>query len=729
MARFGPQQRGDSSRAKVSFEEAGVSGAMDQRSPRIRWFVVFLLAVVWMGAIFARVTYLQLFRYSEYLSKAQRQQQRIRETRPKRGSIYDRNGHELAVSLPVDYCFADHSEVSDASMVAQLLSRILNQSPDDIEAKLADPHPFPVIAHKLTPEIADRIEALNLRGIYVQKEPVRVYPQRFLASQVIGYVDVDENGLGGIESSLDKHIRGKPGRVLMTKNGKRHGVDRVEAASLPGASVTLTLDENIQYIAEKELAAAIADTHSIAGTVVVEDPNSGELLAIANWPTFDANEPSHYPDEDRMNRAVASAYEPGSTFKVITLASAFENGVAKPTDVVDCQMGSIQLAGRVIHDWHPFGLLSVAQILAHSSDVGSIKIALRVGAQNLYQTAHRFGIGQLTGIDLPGENHGLFRRVEDWSANSIGSIAIGQEVSVTPVQVATVISAIANGGVVYRPHVIKEVGAGSTVGLQQTANSDAAPRRAVDANVAATLRQLMEGVVLEGTGKPAQLNGYTDAGKSGTAQKIDPNTGRYSPDKYVTSFVGFAPVNEPALTIVVVLDSPVGAHHGGDVAGPVFRRIAEQALNYMNVPHDVPVAPSIQMAARRADNELSEPDARADAGNDAKTKNGKKSRARTSVADVAEAIGNDPAPSTPSAPTVQIGGEAGVTVPSLSGQSVRDVTEACSKLGLTPVLVGSGIALEQTPEAGAHVVRGSRIVVKFGRPGRIVPAASRGNSE
>jgi cell division protein FtsI (penicillin-binding protein 3) len=699
---------------------------MEQRSPRIRWFVVFLLAVLWMGAIFARVTYLQLFRYSEYLSKAQRQQQRIRETRPKRGSIYDRNGHELAVSLPVDYCFADRSEISDAPMVAQLLSRILNDSSEDIEAKLADPHPFPVIARKLTPEVANRIEALNLRGIYIQKEPVRVYPQRFLASQVIGYVDVDENGLGGIEYALDKQIRGKPGSVLMTKDAKRHRIDRVEAAALPGAGVTLTLDENIQYIAEKELAAAIVDTHSIAGTVVVEDPNSGELLAIANWPTFDSNEPSRYPDEDRMNRAVASAYEPGSTFKVITLSSAFENGVAKPDDVVDCQMGSIQLAGRLIHDWHPFGLLTVARILEMSSDVGSIKIALRVGAQNLYQTAHRFGIGQPTGVDLPGENHGLFRRVEDWSANSIGSIAIGQEVSVTPMQVATFVSVIANGGLIYRPHVIKEIGAGgSNAGFEQAANRDVAAHRAIDPNVAATLRQLMQGVVLEGTGKPAQLNGYTAAGKSGTAQKIDPATGRYSPDKYVTSFVGFAPVNEPALTVVVVLDSPVGAHHGGDVAGPVFRRVAEQVLNYMNVPHDGPEVTSTQMAERRADVQSPEPDARAEA----RSKGGKKSHTGTSEPEVSGIAGQDPAPPSPGAPTVQFGGEAGVTVPSLSGQSVRDVTEECSKLGLTPVLVGNGIALEQTPDAGAQVVRGSRIVIRFGRPGRVVSAASRGNGK
>ena len=695
---------------------------MEQRSPRARWVVIFLLAVVWMGAVFARVTYLQLFRYSEYFSKAQRQQMRIRETRPKRGSIYDRNGHELAVSLPMDYCFADRSEISDSSMVASLLARIVNESPDDIEAKLDDPHPFPVIARKLTPEIAARIESLNLRGVYVSKEPVRVYPQRALASQVIGYVDIDENGLGGIEYALDKQIRGDPGRVLMTKDAKRRGVDRIEAAAIPGASVTLTLDEDVQYIAEKELAAAIDETHSIAGSVVVEDPNSGEVLAIANWPTFDSNTPSQFSDEDRMNRAVASAYEPGSTFKVITLASAFENGDAKPTDVIDCQMGSIQLAGRVIHDWHPFGALTVAQILAHSSDVGSIKVALRVGAPNLYQTARHFGIGQLTGIDLPGENRGLFRRVEDWSANSIGSIAIGQEVSVTPVQVATFVSAIANGGLFYRPHTIKQIGAGPHANLQSASATDNAPHRVVDAGVAATLRQLMEGVVLEGTGTPARLNGYSDAGKSGTAQKIDPATGRYSPDKYVTSFVGFAPVNDPVITVVVVLDSPIGAHHGGEVAGPVFRRIAEQVLAKMNVPHDVPVIPSVQVAGRRADT-LSPAQHHDNADIGAPGARGKKSRRDASSENVAQAIGDEN--SSASAPTVQIGGEEGVIVPTLAGMSVREVTESCSKLGLAPVLVGDGVALEQTPESGARVVRGSRVVVRFGRAGKMVPAAQR----
>jgi cell division protein FtsI (penicillin-binding protein 3) len=380
----------------------------------------------------------------------------------------------------------------------------------------------------------------------------------------------------------------------------------------------------------------------------------------------------------------------------------------------------------VIHDWHPFGVLTVAQILAHSSDVGSIKVALRVGAPNLYQTARRFGIGQLTGVDLPGENHGLFRRVEDWSANSIGSIAIGQEVSVTPVQVANYVSVIANGGSLYRPHVIKQIGAGPNVNLQMaSASGESVPHRVLDENVAATMRQLMEGVILEGTGRPAQLDGYTDAGKSGTAQKIDPNTGRYSPDKYVTSFVGFAPVNDPAITVVVVLDSPIGAHHGGEVAGPVFRRIAEQVLAYKNVPHDVPVP--VSPGAQTSSKQTAKSEKRAQSEYALAAAHSKKSSHDASEENVALAIGDQSAAATPtaSAPTVQIGGEAGITVPSLAGMSVREVTESCAKLGLSPVLVGSGVALEQTPESGARVLRGSRVVIRFGRGSKLAPTAQR----
>jgi cell division protein FtsI/penicillin-binding protein 2 len=681
---------------------------MEQRNPRLRWLVVWVLAVVWMAAVLTRLSYLQLFHYSEYLAKAQRQQQRIFEISPMRGVIYDRRGRELAVSLPMDSLFGDPAEITDVEMAARLLSRVLDVPREEIETKILEAHTPVRLARKLSPENVQRIEDMNLRGVFFQKENRRVYPQRELAASVLGYVDVDERGIGGIEYSLDKQIRGRPGRMMVMADGRRRWYDRRESAADPGASVALTIDETIQYIAEKELRRAIEATHAKHGTVVVQDPNSGELLAVANWPTFDPNDAGAYPDDDRMDRAVAAAYEPGSTFKVLTLTGAIANGVTNPDELVDCQMGQILVGRRVIHDWHRFGVLSVRGILANSSDVGAIKIALRLGAPRFYKTIQGFGIGQATGIELPGENRGLLRPVENWSANSIGSLAIGQEVSVTPVQIVSAISAVANGGTLYRPRIVSEMKGGTSPLLR----AGAQPRQATDARTAAQLREMMEGVVLEGTGKPARLNGYTAAGKSGTAQKINPATGRYSKDEYNASFVGFAPVNNPAITILVVLESPVGPHHGGEVGGPVFKRVAEQVLAYLDVPHDVAVQPGAEMAknqrgAPASHSASKEPD--------------------TSEARYAAAVENAAPAAGTGAPTVAIGDGSAVTLPNLAGQTIRGVTEACSRLGLMPSLIGDGIAVEQFPGAGTQVPRGSRVTVRFGRPGRIVPAAARGN--
>jgi cell division protein FtsI (penicillin-binding protein 3) len=681
---------------------------MEQRNPRLRWLVVWVLAAVWMAVVIGRLSYLQLFSYSEYLAKAQRQQQRIFEISPMRGPIYDRKGRELAVSLPMDSVFGDPAEITDVEMVGRLLSRVLDVPADDLEEKIREAKSPVRLARKLSPEIVQRITDMNLKGVFFQKENRRVYPQRELAASVLGYVDVDEKGIGGIEYSLDKQIRGRPGKMMVMSDGRRRWYDRTESAADPGASVSLTIDETIQYIAEKELGRAIADTHAKAGTVVVQDPSSGELLAVANWPVFDPNDAGGYAPEARIDRAVASAYEPGSTFKVLTLTGAIENGVATPNDLVDCQMGQIMVAGRLIHDWKKFGVLSVREILEHSSDVGAIKVALRLGGPRFYDTIRAFGIGQPTGIELPGENRGLLRPLENWSASSIGSLAMGQEVSVTPVQIVSAISAVANGGTLYRPHIVREIDGGEPGALRPIP----APQQATDGKTAATVREMMEGVVLEGTGKPARLDGYTAAGKSGTAQKIDPATGRYSKTQYNSSFVGFAPVNNPVISILVVLDSPVGPHHGGEVGGPVFKRVAEQVLAYRDEPHDVPApsdietAKNLQAAPRRAPG--------ADGASDAA-----QARFQAAVEKTQEPGG--------ALPTVAFGDSTAVVVPSLSGQTVRGVTEQCSRLGLMPSLIGNGVAVEQFPAAGAQVLRGSRVTVRFGRRGEVVPVSAPGD--
>jgi len=610
----------------------------------------------------------------------------------------------------MDSVFGDPAEITDIETVSRLLSRVLDAPADDLEEKIREAKTPVRLARKLSPEIVQRIMDMNLKGVFFQKENRRVYPQRELAASVLGYVDVDEKGIGGIEYSLDKQIRGRPGKMMVMADGHRRWYDRRESAADPGASVTLTVDETIQYIAEKELARAISETHAKTGTVVVEDPNSGELLAVANWPVFDPNDAGNSPPESRIDRAVASAYEPGSTFKVFTLTGAVENGVATPDELVDCQMGQIMVSGRLIHDWKKFGVLSVREILEHSSDMGAIKIALRLGAPRFYDAIRSFGIGEPTGIELPGENRGLLRPLEDWSASSIGSLAMGQEVSVTPIQIVSAISAVANGGTLYRPHIVKEIDGGEPGALRPLP----APQPATDPKTAATVREMMEGVVLEGTGKPARLDGYTAAGKSGTAQKIDPTTGRYSATQYNSSFVGFAPVNNPVITILVLLDSPKGQHHGGEVGGPVFKRIAEQVLAYRDTPHDVPAGSDVETAKNQP--VAPRPNSRRDAATDSA-----EARFQAAAAKIKQPR---------SAPeTVAFGdpNAVGVVVPSLTGQSVRGVTEECSRLGLVPSLIGSGVAVEQAPTAGTPVMRGSQVTVRFGRPREIVPVSAPGD--
>ena len=685
---------------------------MARRGSRLRLLVVFGFALVWMLAVVARLGYLQLFHYRDYLERASRQQERIIEISPRRGPIYDRNGRELAMSIPVDSCFADPSEITDRDMVARLLSRILGIPADEIQQKLAESRSFVWIARKITPEQTTRIQALNLRGIYFQQENKRFYPEHSLAANVLGYVDMDEHGLGGIEYSLDKEIRGRPGRLLVTADARRQWLDRSETPSDAGDTVVLTIDQTIQYIAEKALADGLARTHAKGGSVVVQDPNTGQLLAVANWPTFDPNNAHAYPAADFIDRAVSSAYEPGSIFKTILLSSAFQEGVAQPDQVIDCQMGSIVVAGKLIHDHARFGLISVAQILEHSSDVGSIKIALRLGAPKYYQYIRSFGFGQLTGIQLPGENRGLVRPLDEWTATSVGYIAIGQEVSITPVQMISAESAIANGGTLRKPQIVRQVMRGGQLVTQGNPSS----RRVIDESTAATMRNVMEQVILVGTGKGfAQPIGYTAGGKTGTAQKIDPATGRYSRTDYNASFIGFAPINNPAITVLVNLDSPRGgSHEGNATAGPIFKQVVEQVLAYLNVPHDAPELPTLEKAS------LKKPRTPA---HDLAPQSKRSAMAAMPVESPETEVGA----TVPVSSTVAIAEGRAVTVPRLTGQGVRAVIEVCSRLGLMPILVGDGVATDQSPNAGTKVLPGTKVVVHFAR-GSSVSGASPSNN-
>ena len=688
---------------------------MDLRSPRTRIIVVAALAAIWTGAVFGRLAYLQLFRYSEYYSRAQHQQRLIVDVGASRAEIFDRNMNPLAMSVPVDSAFAVPSEIADPDMVARLIGKVLDIPADEIATRIASSRSFAWIARKLPPEKADRIAAMNLRGIYFQREGGRFYPKRELAAHVLGYVDVDEKGLGGIEYSLDDSIRSKPGKMLILTDAHRRWYDSNDKAPETGTSVELTLDEKIQYIAEKELAQAIQETHARAGTVIVENPTSGELLAVANWPTFNPNAAKDSPPDTRVDRAASSLYEPGSVFKIVTLSAAIDQGITNPDEVVDCQNGAIYIAGHRIRDHKAYGNLTVSQILAYSSDVGAIKIGLRLGAPKFYDYIRAFGFGQPTGVDLPGESRGKLRRIENWTPVSVGSISMGQEVGVTPLQMITAVSAIANGGVIVRPHVVREQRHGNQVMEPQ----EPQPRRVIKETTAASMRRMLEGVVLGGTGKLAQLDGFTSAGKTGTAQKYDPETGRYSTHDLIASFVGFAPINTPALTILVQLDSPAGAHEGGQVAAPVFKRVAQQVLTYLEVPRDIPISASSlrashTKAAAPVDETLTD-------GSDFAPVD---ASAAAATDDSAPAV-RLPAP-TAAPTTLEIAEGAGIPAPQLLGKTVREATQECLKIGLTPVLVGTGVATDQSPAPGAMIRRGSSITVQFSRSPSLLSAAARG---
>jgi cell division protein FtsI (penicillin-binding protein 3) len=682
---------------------------MEQEKVHVRLLVLTGVALLWMVAVFGRVAYLQLFCHSEYLAKAQRQQRRSIEITPKRGAIYDRNMQALAMSVPVQSAFAVPSEVKDLGMASRLLSRELGMTPEEIREKLESGATFVWLKRKLPSAKSDAIQSLNLKGIYLLAENQRFYPKREMAAHVLGFVDVDEHGLGGIEHEYDGLIRGQGEKIVVMADARQKTFDGGEAQHDRGVNAVLTLDEKVQYVAERELSAAIAKFHAPAGSVIVQDPNSGAILAMANWPKYNPNAPLEVPTETRTNRAITAIYEPGSTFKLVTLAAAFDQNLIRADEVFNCENGAVTVAGHLIHDHKKYGMLTVADILANSSDVGAIKIALRLGSPKFYDYIRALGFGSPTGVDLPAESRGLLRRLDHWGSYSIASVSMGQEVGVTPLQMITAVSAVANGGLLYKPHVVQEMKRGDQILPLDGPGATAEPRRAIRPETAATLRRLMEGVILHGTGKNARLDGWTAGGKTGTAQKIDPNTGRYSRTNVIASFTGFAPINSPAVTILVSVDSPAGyPHDGATVAAPVFKRIAEQILPYLDVPRDVPLGPQLIQATYRAkknevqDDSLddltpvdfsAQPDAAEEAANGAGAKDRPARMPEVMMA-------------------VDEGGD--IEVPDFRGKTMREVTESCMKLGLDPVLVGTRLAIQQAPASGAKVRRGTKVTVEFG---------------
>ncbi len=730
-----------------------------------RLYLLGAMLLFWCVAICGRLVYLQIFCYGNFVKQAGHQQQRAIPIAAKRGVIYDRAGRELAMSVLVDSAFAVPTEVKDLPTAVSLISRITG---DDANVVLADCRAhktFCWVARKSDDETIERIKSLNLQGIHFQKEPKRFYPARDLAAQVLGSVGMEDSGQSGIEHEFNDELRGRPGKMLISVDAHKQWFADVETQPDPGDNLVLTIDKNIQYIAEKELDQAIHDTQAIAGTVIVENPHTGEILALANRPTFNPNQHKQITPAALTDRAISDIYEPGSTFKLVTISAALEEKLTNPNEIFDCQMGSIVYNGMRIRDAEPHGLLPVWGVLAESSDVGSIKIALRLGENRFYKYIRAFGFGQQTGIELPGETRGLTKPPSRWSKVSIAAISMGQEIGISPIQLAGLISTFANDGVWVAPRIVAGTATPQTP-LQTVAFHPGAAHRVISSYTAAEMRSMMQKVVLVGTGRKAILEGYSSAGKTGTAQKVDPATGAYSKTKYVGSFAGFAPMNNPQIVVAVILDSAVGLHQGGQVSAPVFKRIAQQVLEYLHVPHDLPLAPQHQLLLARAkvnDKDLEEgtPDhpgepletdemngdspasanpsvAHALPTNSGQTAATYAGNADSEVGDghvVQAAIRqNEPLPAArsgqehgqeknsdsadaaaqPVRGTVVLDVEqGGIEVPSFVGKTLRKAVEAAQDAGLELDAVGSGVAREQSPAAGTHVASGSRITVQF----------------
>jgi cell division protein FtsI (penicillin-binding protein 3) len=593
------------------------------RRGRARLFALVL--VVWASVVVARLVQVQIAQGPRYRARAQRQQERRIEIKGSRGSILDREGRELAVSVEASSVYAIPDDVRDARAAAQALAPLVGMTSVEVQERLKSDRGFVWIRRQIDTDAGARILALKLAGIHIVPEPKRSYPKGPLAAAVLGYVGTDDTGLAGLEHVYEKTIRGKPGEIVALTDARRSRYGETETESSrpaeEGASLVLSLDSGVQFAAERELDAAVVEHHAKSGSIVVLDPWNGEILAMASAPTFDPNDFARSPADARRNRAVADCYEPGSTFKIVTGSVALDEGVVSLDEIIDTGDGTIRVANTTIQeaDHHRYGALTLGGVFEHSSNIGIIRVGLRLGAKHLYEGARSFGVGQPTGVDLPGENSGIFRPLPRWSALSNAEISMGQEVSLNALQLARITAVIANGGRLVQPHLVTKIvapgGAVKPVAFPE-------PTRVLSEATARSIGHILVGVVERGTGLKAAIPGFAVAGKTGTAQKA--GVGGYMAGHHVPNFAGFAPADAPRCVAVVVLEEPQGKYYAAEVAAPLFSRVMSQALGILRVaPREqrVPVAlladaqpaapayaPGVVPAARRADRDAAAPD-------------------------------------------------------------------------------------------------------------------------
>ena len=558
---------------------------------RKRFLQIFAVLAAWGVIVVARLVQIQLVRHDHYTVRAQRQQERTLALNPVRGSILDSRGRVLAESVEAESIYADPQVIPNRASAARALAAIkgLRMTARDVQSRLRSNAGFVWIARQVPVEVSAAVRRLAIPGVGFVEEHRRAYPRNTLAANVIGYVGIDGGGLSGVEHSFDSHVRGRAGKVTVLRDARRatylmggEGPNR----PVNGNDVVLTIDAVVQFIAEKALAASVSHYRASGGSAIVMDARNGAILAMASLPTFDPNRFGEFPPVAWRNRNVQDLYEPGSTFKIVAAAAGLEEGIVTPSQVLDCGDGYIRIANVEIgeHGGNRFGLLSFQDVIAHSSNVGMIRVAMSLGERRLYHYIRRFGFGQRTGLELPGEGNGLLRHTSRWSQLSIASISIGQEIGVTPVQLVRAFGAIANGGTTVEPHIVERVVSSDGRTVHEPARP--APVRVVSERTAAVLNELLKEVVARGTGKNAALAEHVVAGKTGTAQKAV--RGGYSADRFVASFAGYVPADRPRLVILVVIDDPRGEQYGGVIAAPVFREIAEATLRYLGVSPSIP---------------------------------------------------------------------------------------------------------------------------------------------
>ncbi|MBF0565629.1 MAG: penicillin-binding protein 2 [Nitrospirae bacterium] len=551
-----------------------------------RKLVVYGMIFFGFFALVSRLADLMILKHEKFARKSETQRTAIKEIQVRRGLIFDRQGRRLAINLENNSVFLDKANFMADSDKVQQMARIVNVNYNDLMKTINRSKNFTWIKRKIPVEQGEQLTRLNMPGVGLVPEAKRYYTMGTFASHVIGFVDIDNKGLEGVEGRYNKELIEKGGKYYVEKDARGNIFFTEKENEKTGNSIALTLDGGLQYIVENELDEAMSKWKAAAAAAIMMNPYTGEILALANRPTYNPNEPSKYGAAARRNRAITDVYEPGSTFKIVTTSAVLEEKLVKPDEKIDCA-GGIDVGGKRIHDVHPNGVLTFMGIIQKSSNVGTAKLAQRLGKVKLYNYVKHFGFGDKTGIDIPGEVSGWIRKPEKWSGTSIGAIPIGQEVATTPLQIVTAYSMLANGGYHICPYVVKGLitPGGDIVNpheIDESKKERILSRRTVDIMTEALVMVTEEG----GTAKFAEVEGNKVAGKTGTAQIFDKALGRYSSVNYISSFVGFVPAQNPAFAMIVVVWNPRGAIYGGVVAGPVFKNIAEKALSYMNVPKD-----------------------------------------------------------------------------------------------------------------------------------------------